>query len=337
MSKPRPRITIVGLGLIGGSMGLALREAGVASAVVGHDRDPGASSRAKKLGAVDKTDWNLISACEEADLVILAIPVGAIEETMQAIGPYMRPGSVVMDTASVKLPVLAWAAEALPDHVHYVGGDPIVGGGEGRAPLGTGQGGLESARADLFQKGLFVLTPAPSADPSAVKLASDLVMILGAKPVFFDPVEHDGLVAAVELLPAILGLALLETVIHQPAWRELRKVAGSSFEVSTHLASTEPSGYADLFLHNRDNILRWIDDFTASLAVIRQSLVQDQSEEITQRFEAALEERDKWLRDRAQGQWDGDLATQMPEKPNVLADAFLGGWWRKRQKQKKGE
>jgi prephenate dehydrogenase len=327
MSTSKPRIAIVGLGLIGGSIGLALREAGVASIVVGHDKEAGASNRAKKLGAVDKTEWNLIAACEESDLIILAVPAGEIKPTLEAIGPYLRPGCVVMDTASLKAPVLAAASQALPEHVHFVGGDPIIA-----APQ-DGRRGVDAARADLFQKGLFCLIPSPAADPTAVKLVSDLVMILGARPVFFDPEEHDGLLAAVDHLPIVLSLALLESVIHQPTWRELRKVAGASFEVATQSASTEPPGFADICLTNRQNILRWIDAFQTSLASIRQNLEDGDAEALNERFELAAVERAKWLHDREQGQWEGDKGVEMPEKPNVLADAFLGGLWRKRPKK----
>jgi prephenate dehydrogenase len=327
VSKPKPRITIVGLGLMGGSIGLALRDAGVASAVIGHDKEPSASARAKKLGAVDRTDWNLISACEESHLIILATPVGAIHPTMQAIGPYLQPGCVVMDTASLKEMVVASAVETLPEQVHFVGGDPIITG------TVEAQGGLDAARADLFQKGLFCLTPSPTADPSAVRLVADLVAILGAKPLFLDPAEHDGLMAAVEHLPVIMAMTLLQTVIDQPAWRELRKVAGPSFERSTQLGSTDPSTYADLCLSNRDNLVRWIDAYAASLAQIRQDLVESESAALVERFESAVEERNRWILDRAEGQWEAAEGVEMPAKSGMMSDIFLGGWWRKRQRK----
>jgi prephenate dehydrogenase len=327
MAAEKPRIAIVGLGLIGGSIGLALREAAVASAVVGHDKEPGVNNKAKKLGVVDKAEWNLINATEEADLIILAVPAGEIKATLEAISPYLRAGCVIMDTASLKVPVLAMAEETLPEHVHFVGGDPIISAAE------DGQQGVEAARADLFKKGLFCLTPSPSADPAAVKLVSDLAMILGSKPVFFDPAEHDGLLAAVDHLPVVLSLALLDMVIHQPTWRELRKVAGASFEVGTQLASSEPPGFGDLCLSNRENILRWIDAYAASLALIRQTLEDGDAEALNQRFEVAAVERAKWLHDRSEGKWEGDKGVEMPEKPNLLADAFLGGLWRKRSKK----
>ncbi len=329
MNRSKPRVTIVGLGLIGGSIGLALRQAGVAAAVVGHDKDPNAGPKAKQLGAVDKTDWNLISACEQADLIILATPLSAIRPTLQAIGPHLQPGCVVMDTATLKGPVMAWAAEALPDQVHFVGGDPIIAQSVER------QGGLEAARANLFQNGLFCLIPSPTATDQAVKLTSDLVAILGAQPLYVDAVEHDGMLAGVEHLPALLALALLDTMLCQPAWRELRKVAGTAFETGTHLASNDPTVYSDLLAANRDNLVRWIDNFSASLAAIRQMLIENEPEAITQRFQAAMEERQKWIQDRQAGLWEVLPTAEMPRGSSFLADALLGGLWHKQPKKEK--
>jgi prephenate dehydrogenase len=326
VSTTKPQITIVGLGLIGGSVGMALRQAQVTSAVIGHDIDQGVSKKARKLEAVDKTDWNLISACEESDLIVLAIPLGGIEETLKAIGPYLRSGSVVVDTASLKGPVLAWADEILPDHVHFVGMNPIVGGTD------VASKGLDAARVDLFQKRLICLVPSSKADPEVVKLASDLVTVLGARPLFMDPVEHDGLMGAMDQLPPLAALALLDATVGQPAWRELRKVAGAAYETGTFLFSDDPTVYTDLFLTNRDNVVRWIDALTASLASIRQSLLEDGPEAINDRFESLVEERNRWLRDRSEGQWEMDRAPEVP-RPNILVDTFLGGLWRKRPKK----
>ncbi len=343
MSKPKPQITIVGLGMIGASMGLALCQAGVASEVTGHDKDMGIANQARKLQAVDRTDWNLISACEKADLIILATPMGAIEPTLKAIAPYLHPGCVVIDTAALKAPVLAWAETILPKEVHYVGTDPIVirqpsAGSEVQAT------GLKAARADLFKDALFCLVPAPQADPSAVKLAADLATILGAKPFFLDATEHDSLSAAVDQMPAIAALALLEMAIGQPSWNELRKVAGPSFEQATYLASTDPSTFSDLTPANRDNLVRWIDALSASLASMRQELVEGSQETLTKRFVKAAAERDRWLNDRATGQLLETIPdSQMPSKSEIF-DAFLGGGLRKAligergaPKQKKGK
>jgi prephenate dehydrogenase len=326
MSAEKPRISIVGLGLIGGSIGLALRQAEVAAAVIGHDRDRSASNEAKRKGAVDQIHWNLVSACEEADLVVLATPVGAIEDTMKAIGPYLRPGCVVMDTCSVKSPVMGWAADNLPEQVYFVGGNPILG----MTPAAPG--GLEAARADLFQNGVFCLVPSPKADEASVRLVTDLATILGAKPLFLDAAEHDGLLAAVEHLPFIVALAMLETATGQPTWRELRKMAGPAFDSGTQLVAPDSVAHSDLYLLNRDNLVRWIDTLSASLGSIREMLAEDQEEAFAARLKAALQERQKWLADRAQGQWYEGPRTEMPEKPSLM-DTFFGTFWRRKPKE----
>lgn len=326
MSTSRPKITIVGMGLIGSSIGMALRQAEVADTIIGHDRERSVSEQAKRQGAVDRAHWNLISACDGSDLVIIAEPLGYIEETLEALGPELRPGCVVMDTASLKGPVMAWADKHLPERIHFVGSDPILG------TIIQGPGGTESARADLFQRGLFCLVPSPTAGADAVKLVTDLVTILGAKPLFPDVAEHDGLLAAVEHLPVLLSLGLLDTVIHQPAWRELRKVAGPTFDTSTKLVADGAATNSDLFILNKDNILRWIDVLSASLASIRELVDQEDAEALSGRFAAALEERQRWLADRTEGEWYEGPRTEMPQKVNML-DTFFGTFWRRKPKK----
>ena len=326
MSESKPRVSIVGLGMIGSSIGLALRKAGVTSVVIGHDSKREVSAEAKRLGAVDRPDWNLISACEDADLVILSAPIRGIEESLRVLGPNLRPGCVVLDTASVKEPVMAWAAAGLPEQVHFVGGNPIL------SKALRGLWGVEHARADLFDGGLFCLVPAPNTDPEAIQLVSNMASILGAKPLFMDAVEHDGLVAAVEHLPTLLSLAMLETVIDQPAWRELRKVAGPAFESSTQLVTANSVAHSDLSVLNKENVMRWIDTMTASLASLREVLSEGDVDPLDDRFLHALEERQKWLHDRGEGMWYEGPDTEMPTR-TTLADALLGSWWRRKPKK----
>jgi prephenate dehydrogenase len=207
-----------------------------------------------------------------------------------------------------------------------VGSNPILN------VVVEGQGGLDAARSDLFQRGLFCLVPSVRADPAAVKLAADLVTILGARPHFLDAAEHDGLLAAVSHLPPLLGLALLEMAIGQPTWRELRKVASSSFESITQLPFSDAADYSEMCVSNRENILRWLDAFSASLASIRHLVAEEQSEELKQRFEEALKERGKWLQDRAEGTWEEDTGQVVPERVS-LTDSLLGTFWRRKPKR----
>ena len=143
-------ITIIGLGLIGASAGLALRRYQDKVTIVGHDPDPARAGKAKQMGAVDRTEWNLINGVTKADRVLLALPAGAMRETFEIIAKELKPGCVLLDTCSVKAPVLEWAAELLPESVHFVGGHPIVVAEN----MDTA-----SARADLFEKKLFCLIP----------------------------------------------------------------------------------------------------------------------------------------------------------------------------------
>lgn len=307
MSKPH--ITIVGLGLIGGSIGLALRQTGNDYQIVGHDREHAVAGQARKLGAVSKTEWNLISACEEADLIIIATPVMAVKETLTAIASYLKPGCLVTDTASIKGPVVTWAKEILPETVHFVGGDPIISqetGTGGSPPMG-----IEGARADLFQGGLYCLTPSPEAAPQAVQLAADLVHLLGASPFFLDAAEHDGLVAGVDHLPFVLSTALLETAITSPAWREMRKLAGDAFQSGTRFSSGDAATYRDACLTNGENIVRWIDACLVRLQELREVIAAQEAEKLEKTFEEAVSVRDKWLRDKAEGRWE--LAETTPE------------------------
>jgi prephenate dehydrogenase len=174
--------------------------------------------------------------------------------------------------------------------------------------------------------------PSPTANADAVKLATDLVAILGAKPLFSDAAEHDGLLAAVEHLPALLSLGILDTVIHQPAWRELRKVAGPSFDASTQLITADSAANSGLYMLNKDNVLRWLDVLSASLSSIRELVEQEDAEALAGRFTAALQERNKWLAARTEGDWYEGPRTEMPQKVNML-DTFLGTFWRRKPKE----
>jgi prephenate dehydrogenase len=267
---------------------------------------------------VSKTEWNLVSACEEADLIIIATPVMAIKETLTAIAPYLKPGCLVTDTGSIKGPVVAWAKEILPDTVNFVGGNPIVSQ-EGSLPTG-----IEGARADLFQGGLYCLTPSPEAAPQAVQLATDLVHLLGASPFFLDAAEHDGLMAGVDHLPFILSTALLETAVQSPAWREMRKLAGDAFQSVTRFSSGDAATYRDACLTNGENIVRWVDACLARLKELREVIAAQEAEKLEKIFEEAMSVRDRWLTDKAEGRWElaEEPSTSIPKQS--LLRRFIG-------------
>ncbi len=318
-----PQITLIGMGLIGTSLGLALKASEHELHLVGHDLEVGRARLALKRGALDESKINLIAACEEADLVVLAIPLTGLRQTLEAIGPNLKPGCVVTDTATLKAPVMAWADELLPPEVPFVGGDPVL---SPAAPVDPG-GGLEAARADLFQGALYCLTASPDTPPTAVKRVSDMVALIEARPFFPDPAEHDGLRAAVDGLPALAGLALARTVIQSSSWLEGRKLADYGFKQVTSLVV---GGAADLranALLNRENLLPWLDAYLAELGRLRALLADAEGEQLQETATQTLSARQRWLADRELGDWEDTLSgPDMPSTSEVLRQRLgLGG------------
>ena len=202
------RMTIIGLGLIGGSLGLALKATKLPNVeIVGYDTDTIAAVDARRLGAVDKTEHTLQRATADAGMVILATPIVAMRQVMEEIARGLRENCIVTDTASTKSLVMEWAGELLPPHVSFVGGHPMAG---------KETAGIANADAKLFAGKAYCIVPSPDATESAVKLVAGLVHLIGAQPLFIDAHEHDRYVAAVSHLPLVLSSALFTLVREQP-------------------------------------------------------------------------------------------------------------------------
>ena len=308
------QITIVGLGLIGTSLGLALQQNENDFVIVGHDKERSAVSRAKKLGAIDDSNWNLVNACDKADLIILAIPAAGIAPTLNFIHEDLKPGCLIIDTATIKTPIME-AATVLPDNVHFVGGDPV---------LPEGNLTVEDASADLFKNGSWALCSSASTAPDAIRIASDLIFSIGAQPFFLDAAEHDGLMAAVDGIPTLLAAAVMNAVGNGPAWRETRRMAGEQFETITQLPDFTPEDLSAAVQGNRSNIVHWIDAMIAELGDWKHALQGANEEVVTERFAEALDLRNQWLALRAKGDWDAPTLSQ--ETPSLWKQMFgFGG------------
>ena len=309
-------VTIVGTGAVGTSLGLALKQTDEAMRLLAHDKDLSIAKAAVKLGAFDKAEWNLINACEKASLIVLAIPLNGIRPTLEAIAPYLQEGTVITDVCRSKAPVLAAAREVLPDHVHFVGGDPIIN------PTGTG---YENGRADLFRNRLYCLTPSSATHEEAVQLLVNFVKLVGGQPFFLDPEEHDGLVAATEYLPHLLSTALVKTLSEQTSWRETRKLAGRLFEQVSVGAEGDPDAIKDGVLENRQALLSWLDRYLVELAQLRNLIIDSDSgqentgETLAQTIDQAVVARRNWSVDYLQGRFlDPELQTPEIENPSLL-------------------
>jgi prephenate dehydrogenase len=281
------RITIIGLGLIGGSIGLALKAASLTGIeIVGYDKDAHAAGDARRLRVVDKSQRSLHSAVRDARLVIIATPITAVRGVMEEMAGELPEGCVVTDTASTKAAVMGWASELLPATVSFVGGHPMAG---------KETSGVQNADADLFAGKPYCVIPAPDASEGAVQLVTGIVQLVGARPFFIEADEHDRYVAAVSHLPLILSAALFTLVRSSPAWPELSSLASSGFRDVTRLASTDAELSHDICLTNRESVLHWLDRAVEELGRYRELLQEGREEELFEKFARAQLDRDTYV------------------------------------------
>lgn len=313
------QVTIIGLGQIGTSIGLALAPHKELLHRVGHDRNLEIARRAEKVGALDRVSINLPASVREADLVILSLPMDQIRETMEGIALDLKEGAVVMDTGPVKEVVAAWAGELLPSGRFYIGLTPVLN----PAYLHSPESGLEAARPDLFQDGLLAIVAPSRSSSEAIKLAADLTRLLGSTPLFADPVEIDSLMAATHLLPQLLAAGLLNATVDQPGWREGRKVAGRAYAESTgpivHL--NEAHTLRTSVMLNRENVLRVLDGTIAALQALRADIHAQDGEGLEKRLELARQARERWWQQRQAADWASAEATPALEPPSS-SDVF---------------
>lgn len=294
-------ITIVGLGQIGASIGLALAEHSEMFNRVGHDLELGIARRAKKMGAVDRVAINLPSSVRKADIVLLCLPMDQIRETIELIAEDLREDAVVMDTGPVKEVVSAWAGEFFPEKRHYVGLTPVIN----PAYLHGLDSGIEAAHSDLFRDGLIAIVAPARAPSEAIKLAADLTRLLGANPFFADPMEIDSLMAATHTIPQLLSAALLNATIDRPGWREARKIAGRAYaEVTSPSAYfSEPKSLGKSSLFNRENVIRMVDGVIAELQTLRSDIEDEDDSSLETRLVRARNGRELWWRQRQAADW----------------------------------
>ncbi len=312
------RTAVIGLGVVGSSIGLALKKKGAGGEIVGHDKDHEAARRAHKGGCVDRTEWNLISACEGADLIIISTPLAGIQSTLAAIAGELKQGCVVTDTASLKVPVLKWARESLPATVHFVGGHPIVR---------RRQADAAEPAAELFSGAVYCLTPATNAPPAALQQVSDLAETIGARPYYMDAAEHDGLIAVVEQVPLLMGLALLDVATSSPGRREIARLSGADFSHVIEPLAGDARKFGELCSVNGANVARWLDSLLARLSTLREAVALQESEALQEAFARALKARDAWARSEIEsGETDysdfgmahmimGDMFRPRPDQP----------------------
>jgi len=316
------QITIIGLGQIGTSIGLALAKNTDIIKRVGYDRALDVQNKAKSLGAFDAVKFNLPAAIEEADVVLLCIPVDQVEETLKLIAPDLRQDAVVMDFSPLKSAVSGWFEKHVPAGRYYIGLVPSIN----PDLIEQGGSGISAARADLFEKASIGIATPQGVPADALKLADDLVTMLGARTIFLDLLEADGTMMTTHLLPQVLSVALLNATVGQPGWVEARRFAGSPFARASAVVGADPvEALAQALLNNPKGALNALDNAIGALAHLRAAVERGDQADLQKRLSLALSDRETWLSERYRADWDGKAdKNDMPKAGDAIKRFFIG-------------
>lgn len=280
------KITIVGLGVLGTSLGLGLKAATTDIPITGHDPDGDLVARAKKMGAIDGSHWNLIAACRDADLVVLDLPLGEIEPTLTALREDLQEGAVVLDTTPVKAPVMETARRTLGPDVSFIGGHVV-------APALT-LGAPEPA-AELVRGATFVLVVPETARAEAADVAANFCTAVGATPHFMEALEHDGLAAATEQLPLLMALAVANVLQRDEGRRDREEFIGGALAALGALLGGDRVQPAEALLAIPEILVPWLDDALAELGEMRALLASGDAEAFSARYREGIEAARPWL------------------------------------------
>jgi prephenate dehydrogenase len=281
------RLCVIGVGLIGGSLARALRDAGFCRQVVGAGRNPQHLQTAVDLGVIDRYETDLGMAVAGADMVLVAVPLGAMATVFSAIKGHLAEGAVVTDAGSAKGGVIEAVTQAfngLPPS--FVPGHPIAG---------TEQSGVEASFAGLYKHRRVILTPLPETDSHAIDRVRDMWEAAGAHVVIMDPVHHDAVLAATSHLPHVLAYTLVETLARLGDDGEVFDYAAGGFRDFTRIASSDPVMWRDICLANGDAIQLMIEHFVAALQGLTIAIQKRDGQQLLELFTSAKAARDRYV------------------------------------------
>ncbi|SNT76064.1 prephenate/arogenate dehydrogenase family protein [Paracoccus seriniphilus] len=265
MSVIYDRIALIGLGLIAGSMSLAIRDRKLANEVVGYARSQQTRDTAREIGLCDRVTDSLAEAVADADLVVLAVPVGAMGDVAAEIAPHLKPGATVTDVGSVKQAVIDAVQPQLPDDVHFIPGHPLAG---------TEHSGPRAGFSTLFINRWWLLTPLPDSDPQAVDRLAELVSAMGAKCDRMEPGHHDLVLAVTSHAPHLIAFTMVGVADHlrRVTDEEVIQYSAAGFRDFTRIAASDPTMWRDVFLHNKEATLDILGRFTEELFTLQRAI-----------------------------------------------------------------
>ena len=265
MTQIYNRVALIGLGLIASSMAHAMRANGLVGEITGTARSPETRAIAGEIGLCDMITGSAAQAVQGADLVVLAVPVGAMESVARDIGPHLAPGATVTDVGSVKRAVIDAVAPHLPDYVHFVPGHPLAG---------TEQSGPRSGFAELFTNRFTLLTPPEGTAPEPVERLRALWQAMGAKVEEMDADHHDLVLAVTSHTPHLIAYTMVGVAddLRRVTDSEVVKYSAAGFRDFTRIAASDPTMWRDVFLNNKEATLEILGRFTEELFALQRAI-----------------------------------------------------------------
>jgi len=278
------RLALIGVGLIGGSLVRALRDQNGVIEVVGYGRSHDNLQQAIELGVIDKIAESIAEAVTDADMVVIATPLGSMRSIFSEMVGHLSPEAVLTDVGSVKGIVVEDAVAAFGDvPPRFIPGHPIAG---------TENSGVQASLSDLYRDRRVILTPLENSDPEALRIVTEMWQTAGAEVVEMNVEHHDKVLAATSHLPHLLAYALVDSLAKQEAHSEIFRFAAGGFRDFSRIASSNPTMWRDISLANRDQLLQAIDSFQDELDLVKQMVQDEDGASLLELFSRAKKARD---------------------------------------------
>lgn len=280
------KVTIMGVGLLGGSLGLAIKQRRFANRVIGFVRRAASVAKCRHLGAVDLATRDLRRAVQDADLIILCTPIAQMRQLVEQMLPVLKTGAIITDVGSVKGSVVRELESVVADAgAHFIGSHPMAG---------AEKTGVAAARADLFVNSVCVVTPTKHSDKMAVRRVEEFWKAVGARTLRLTAELHDDLVSRSSHLPHVVAAELVNCVLRPRHPKEQAALCANGFRDTTRIASGSPEMWRDIAFANRDNLARALGLFIEGLQKFQRVLKKGDQRAIEEFFEAAKRRRDQW-------------------------------------------
>ncbi|MDD5259896.1 MAG: prephenate dehydrogenase [bacterium] len=279
-------VAIIGVGLIGGSLGMALKKSRAVGKVIGIGRHPEKLKKARQLKAIDEFTNDFPGGVKDADLVVVCTPVGLIAPTIKRILPALKKGCIITDVGSVKAPVVTAAEKILrAKKIHFIGGHPMAG---------SEQAGISNAQSGLFKNAAWILTPGSHTSLKEIALLHHLLSLTGARVVLLDPKKHDQIVSVTSHLPHLLAASLVNYLAAQSRKHKmLHNLTAGGFRDMTRIASSPPEIWTDISLMNKQEIIKALTEFNRLTSKMISALKANKKKQVFSLFAQAKQTRDR--------------------------------------------